>query len=158
MKLLIMQFSPPSCHFIPLWSEYSTKHPVLKHPQSLFLPCRHRSSFTPYKTRGKIIVLYVLIILGEEYKLRSSSLCSFLHPPVTSFLLGPNIILNILFSNALSLCSSLVVTDQVSHPYKTRGKIIVLYILTFTFVDSRQETRKSPGLNGSKHYQNSASS
>jgi hypothetical protein len=23
MKLLIMQFSPTSCHFIPLWSKYS---------------------------------------------------------------------------------------------------------------------------------------
>ena len=33
-------------------------------------------------------------ILGEEYKLLSSSLCSFLHSPVTSSLLGPNILLN----------------------------------------------------------------
>jgi hypothetical protein len=35
------------------------------------------------------------------------------------FLLGPNIFLSILFSNTLSLCSSLYVRDQVSHPYKT---------------------------------------
>jgi hypothetical protein len=28
----------------------------------------------------------ILIILGEEYKLLISSLCSFLHPPVTSYL------------------------------------------------------------------------
>jgi hypothetical protein len=34
---------------------------------------------------------------------------------------------------------SLNVRDQVSHPYKTTGKIIVLYILTFFFLDSRQE-------------------
>jgi hypothetical protein len=34
--------------------------------------------------------LIILIILGEEYKSRSSSLCSFLHPPVTSSLFGPN--------------------------------------------------------------------
>jgi hypothetical protein len=27
MKLLIMQFSPISCHFIPLWSKYSPQHP-----------------------------------------------------------------------------------------------------------------------------------
>jgi hypothetical protein len=33
MKLLIMQFSPTSCHFIPLRSKYSPQHPVLKHPQ-----------------------------------------------------------------------------------------------------------------------------
>jgi hypothetical protein len=38
MKLLIMQFYPTSCHFISLWSKYSPLHPVLKHPQSMFLP------------------------------------------------------------------------------------------------------------------------
>jgi hypothetical protein len=37
-------------------------------------------------------------------------------------------ILNTLFSNTLSLCSSLNVRDQVSHPYRTTGKIIVLNI------------------------------
>jgi hypothetical protein len=34
--------------------------------------------------------LIILFILGEEYKLRSSSLCSFLQPPDTSSLFGPN--------------------------------------------------------------------
>jgi hypothetical protein len=34
-------------------------------------------------------------------------LCNFLHSPVTSSLLGPNILLRTLFSNTLSLCSSL---------------------------------------------------
>jgi hypothetical protein len=33
-------------------------------------------------------------IAGEDYRLLSSSLCSFLHSPVTSSLLGPNILLN----------------------------------------------------------------
>ena len=37
-------------------------------------------------------------ILGEEYKSFSSSLCSLLHSPVTSSLLGPNILLNTMFS------------------------------------------------------------
>ena len=63
-------------------------------------------------------------ILGVELRLLSSSLCSFLHSPVTSSLLDPNILLNTLLSKALSLRSSLNVSDQVSHPYKTTGKII----------------------------------
>jgi hypothetical protein len=33
-----MQLSPTSYYFIPLWSKYSPQHPVLKHPQSMFLP------------------------------------------------------------------------------------------------------------------------
>jgi hypothetical protein len=79
----------------------------------------------------------ILIILGEEYKLLSSSLCSFLHPPVTPSLFDPNILLNTPFLNILSLCFPRNVRDHVSHQYRTTGKIIVLYVLTFTFLDSR---------------------
>jgi hypothetical protein len=73
---------------------------------------------------------------------------SFLQPPVTSSLFGPNILLNTLFSNTLSLCSFLKVREQVSHPYRTTGTIIVLYILIFMFLDSRREDKKAPELNG----------
>jgi len=52
-------------------------------------------------------------ILGEEYRSFSSSLCNLLHSPVTSSLLGPNIILNTIFSNTLSFLSSLNVSDQL---------------------------------------------
>jgi len=38
--------------------------------------------------------------LGEQHRSLSSSLCSFLHSPVTSSLLGPNILLNTLFLSA----------------------------------------------------------
>jgi hypothetical protein len=43
--------------------------------------------------------------------------------------LRPNILLNTLFSDTLSLRSSLNISDQVSHPYNTTGRIIILYIL-----------------------------
>jgi len=66
-------------------------------------------------------------ILGKESRSLSSSLCSFFHSPVTSSLLGPNTFLNTLFSNTLSMHSSLNVSDQVSHPYKTTGKISSIY-------------------------------
>ena len=46
-------------------------------------------------------------ILGEQYRSLSSSLCSFLHSHVISSHLGLNILLNTLFSNTLSLRSSL---------------------------------------------------
>jgi hypothetical protein len=70
MKLLIVQFSPFSCYFIPLRSKFS---------------------------------------------------------------------LITLFLNTLSLCSSLNVGNQVLHPYKTTCRIMVLYVLTFTFLNSRRE-------------------
>jgi hypothetical protein len=38
MKLLIMQFSPISCHFISPRTKYSTQHPVSEYPPSMFLP------------------------------------------------------------------------------------------------------------------------
>jgi len=66
----------------------------------------------------------------EQYRSFSSSLSSFLYSPVTSSLLGPNILLKNLFSNTLSLRFSLNVSDQVSHPYNTKGRIIVRYIFS----------------------------
>ena len=81
-------------------------------------------------------------IFGEEYRSLSSSLCSFLHSLTTSSLLGPKI-LNTLLSNTLSLRSSLSVSKQPSHPYKTIGKIIVLSILIFKFWIANWKTKDS---------------
>jgi len=79
--------------------------------------------------------------MGEEYISLSSSLCSFLHSHITSSALDPNI-LNTLFSNTLSLRSSLNVSDQVAHPYKTASKIILLYILIYKYFDNKLEDKR----------------
>ena len=59
----------------------------------------------------------IQIIFGEECRSLSSSLCSFLHSPGTSSVLGPNIFLSTVFLNTPSLCFSLFVKDQLSCPY-----------------------------------------
>jgi hypothetical protein len=58
-------------------------------------------------------------------------------PPVKS-----KYFLSTLFSNTLYLCSSLSMTDQVSYPYKTTGKIIFSYILIFKFLERIREDKR----------------
>jgi hypothetical protein len=143
MKLLTMSFSPISCLFVPNILLSALFSNTLSQGSSLNV--RNQVSH-PYRTTGKIIVipfrpirdtcparhilptLIILIILGEEYKLWSFSLCGFLQPPIMSSLFGPNIVLSTLLSNTLSLFSSLYVRNQVSHPYRTTDRIIILYI------------------------------
>ena len=55
--------------------------------------------------------LVTRVIFGGQYRLLSSSLCSFLHYPVTSSLLGTNILLSTLFSE-FRIGFSLNVSDQ----------------------------------------------
>ena len=57
--------------------------------------------------------------------------------------LKPNICLWILFSNTLSLHSSLNVRDHVSQPYSTTGNTIVLYILMFKFLQRSLEDKSN---------------
>ena len=88
--------------------------PVCMSPSQIHATCSAHIILLNLITRKKF---------GEQYRSLNSSLCSFLLSPVTSSLLGTNIYLSTLFSNTLSLCSSLSVSDQVSHPYKTKGKV-----------------------------------
>ena len=95
-------------------SGFSTK--ILLHasplPHTRYVPSPSHSSWFITRT-----------ILGEQYRSLSSSLCSFLHFRVTSPLLGTNMLFNTLFSNTLSLRSSLNIGDQISHPCKPTTKL-----------------------------------
>ena len=123
---IILPFKTGSSKW-PLSLSFPTKSlytPLLSHIRTTFLAC--------------LILLDIITrkILGVKYRSLSFSKCSFLHYPVTSSLLRSNILLSTLFSNTLSLLSSPSVSDQVSHPYKTTGKIIFLYILIIKYLDS----------------------
>ena len=83
------------------------------------------------------------IVFGEEYRTLSTSLCSLLHSPVPSSVWGPNILLSALFSNTLSLRSSVNVMDQVSHPYKITNRIVILCIFIFVYLHNKLEDQRS---------------
>ena len=91
--------------------------------------------------RTHLLNFITLTILGDECRsLRPPYVVSLI--PFYEAVLGPNILLNTPFSNTLSLRSSLNVSDQVSLVYKTKGKIIVLYIWIFIFLDSKLEDKR----------------
>ena len=83
------------------------------------------------------------VIFGDEYRSFSSSLYSFPHYPVTSSLLGTNILLNTLFSNNISLRSSWNVSDLDPYTYKTSVENKFQFILIFIFFRNKQEVKNS---------------
>ena len=122
-----------------------SSHLFRRLPRALF-PVGFLKALLPYSVLAtwpahlNFLDLITLTILGERYKLWSSSLWSLLHSPISS-LLGPKNRLRILFSNTLSLHSSLKARDHASHPYSTTSNIIVFYILIFKLVERSRENK-----------------
>jgi hypothetical protein len=75
--------------------------------------------------------IIIAIIFCEEYKLESFTLYSFFLFSCHFIPLKSKYLLSTLFLNTfrvcVRVCSFLNVKDQVSHTYKTTGKIIVMY-------------------------------
>ena len=118
----------PFYYYPPLYSWVSKMVPFSQ--VSPPKPCiRLSSTHTCYMPRpSHSSPFYHPKTFGVQYRSLSSSLCSFLHSPVSSSLLGPNILLSTIFSKTLSLRSFLNLSEQVSNPCKTTGKIKALYM------------------------------
>jgi hypothetical protein len=79
-------------------------------------------------------------IFCEQYRLWTCSQYSLLHSYVT-LPLHPQISLSTPISNTRSLWSSLILSDRVSHPYKTSCMVTVLCIWIVIFFGSKLDSR-----------------
>jgi len=109
------------------------------------------SSF-PHTCHAPHISFNSRVISGEWYILFSFSLCSLLHSPVTSSLLGPNILLSALFSKTL-VPSSVRAKELHTHT-KQKAELWLCISYSIYFWIANWKTTDST-LNDSKHSLNS---
>jgi len=87
--------------------------------------------------------------LGEQYRLLSSSLCSYLHFSVSSSLLGPNTLLNTLFSNPSAYVSPSMSATKFHTHTKQQARFYLCMSLSVNFCIATWTTNGS-ALNVSK--------
>ena len=109
--------------------------PYLGLPSSLYhlcFPTKILYMSNMHATNPAQLILDVITqICGKQLQTMKLSLGNFLQSPITSVLLDPCIFLTNMFLNAFRPYSSLIVTDNVSHPCKAKGKFLYTLILHF---------------------------
>jgi hypothetical protein len=134
VSLLCSQESSIGAYFKALESvsHYTTYLPKTHFSIILHLPIKTLFAFVICPVRTDCIARFIMnhINISNLLLLPFLSLSlRFLYPPPHPF------------SCFLNLCSLLRVTHQVSHPYKTTGKILVLYISIFMYSDRKEDAK-----------------
>jgi hypothetical protein len=70
-RIVLCSIELVTCQFFCLRSRHSPQHPVVKHPESMFLPKCQRQVSLPYRTTGKIIV-WILLLTKIKFILLNS--------------------------------------------------------------------------------------
>jgi len=142
---------PPPSHFLKIHLNVVLLSRHLGLPSGLFpsgfpIKTLYAPLLSPKRatcpTHLSLLDLITQMISGEEY--RSIKLLIKYFSPLPSYLISlrPKYSPQHPISNTLSLHSSLNISDQVSCPYKTTGKIIIPYILIFMFLDGKLEVKR----------------
>ena len=101
-------------------------------------PCLHLSS-PPYLPRVPLIVLFFILSPNSAWwGVRTMALIA-LYPPLSPFLVSLSLIYLLQHRHTLSLYPFLNLGDQVSHPYGTLGRPVVLYILSLYYLQQHRD-------------------